>query len=61
MIGSTDGIGFMLNEAKSSFMLPDMWACIALLGILGYGFNAAFLWIERHLLAWHRGLRGVAD
>jgi ABC-type nitrate/sulfonate/bicarbonate transport system permease component len=61
MIGSTDGIGFMLNDAKSSFMLPDMWACIVLLGFLGYAFNAVFLWIERHLLAWHRGVRGTAE
>jgi ABC-type nitrate/sulfonate/bicarbonate transport system permease component len=61
LVGSINGIGYMLNEAKSSFELPDLWACIVLLGILGYAFNAAFLWIERHVLAWHRGARGVIE
>ena len=61
MVGSTDGIGFMLNDAKASFMLPDMWACIVLLGFLGYVFNALLLWTERRLLGWHRGLRGALD
>ena len=61
MVGSINGIGFMLNEAKSSFELPDLWASIVLLGILGYAFNAVFLWMERHVLAWHRGARGVIE
>jgi ABC-type nitrate/sulfonate/bicarbonate transport system permease component len=59
MVGATDGIGLTLFNAKDSFLLPDMWAVIVLLGSLGYAFNTALLWVERHFLAWHRGERQV--
>ncbi|GAA4611473.1 ABC transporter permease [Actinoallomurus liliacearum] len=58
-IGGFDGIGYSLYQAKQSFLLPDMWAWIVLLGFLGYAFNTTLLWIERRALAWHRGARGV--
>jgi ABC-type nitrate/sulfonate/bicarbonate transport system permease component len=29
-----------------------MWAWIMLLGVLGYGFNALLLMVERRVLAW---------
>jgi ABC-type nitrate/sulfonate/bicarbonate transport system permease component len=59
MVGGTDGIGYTLYTAKDSFELPDMWSAIVLLGILGYSLNSALLWVERHVLAWHRGARRV--
>lgn len=59
MVGGTDGIGYTLYAAKDSFELPDMWSAIVLLGILGYTLNSALLWVERHVLAWHRGARHV--
>jgi ABC-type nitrate/sulfonate/bicarbonate transport system permease component len=58
-IGSFDGIGYSLYQAKQSYLLPDMWAWIVLLGFLGYTFNTTLLWVERRALAWHRGARGV--
>jgi len=59
MVGATDGIGLTLFNAKDSFLLSDMWAVIVLLGVLGYVFNTMLLWVERHVLAWHRGERRV--
>ncbi|MDN3360116.1 ABC transporter permease [Actinomadura sp. DC4] len=59
MVGGTNGIGYTLYAAKDSFELPDMWAAIVLLGIIGYSFNAALLAVERRVLAWHRGARRV--
>jgi ABC-type nitrate/sulfonate/bicarbonate transport system permease component len=59
LIGGTDGIGYLLSSAKESFLVPDMWASIVLLGILGYVANALLVQIERHVLAWHRGVRQV--
>src|SRR5262249_39069103 len=52
MIGGRDGIGYTLYNAQQSFALPDMWACIVLLGFLGYGFNTVLLWIERSTMSW---------
>jgi ABC-type nitrate/sulfonate/bicarbonate transport system permease component len=59
MVGGTNGIGYTLYTAKDSFALPDMWSAIVLLGILGYAFNSALLWVERHVLSWHHGARRV--
>jgi ABC-type nitrate/sulfonate/bicarbonate transport system permease component len=59
LIGATNGIGFFLDSERKSFLLPEMWSAIVLLGILGYLLNTVFLRIERHMLAWHRGARRV--
>jgi ABC-type nitrate/sulfonate/bicarbonate transport system permease component len=60
LIASTDGIGYTLAGARDSFDLPGMWSCIVLLGILGYLLNTALGQVERRVLAWHRGSKGVA-
>jgi ABC-type nitrate/sulfonate/bicarbonate transport system permease component len=51
--GTTNGIGFQLTDAYSTFDLPAMWAAIVLLGVLGYLLNEVFLIVERRVLAWH--------
>jgi ABC-type nitrate/sulfonate/bicarbonate transport system permease component len=61
LLGSTNGIGYELLGAQRNFELLDMWAGIALLGVLGYALNTALLAVERRLLAWHRGARQLAD
>lgn len=57
LVGSTAGIGAELISAQRSFQTVDMWAGIAVLGILGYLLNEVFLLLERHFLAWHVGAR----
>ncbi|RJO70812.1 ABC transporter permease [Nocardia panacis] len=52
LVGATDGIGYQLNDASTSFDLPSLWAAIALLGILGYLLNGLLLVLERRLLVW---------
>jgi ABC-type nitrate/sulfonate/bicarbonate transport system permease component len=60
MVASTNGIGFFVLQSQRSFAIPEMWSGILLLGILGYVLNLAFVIIERHVLAWHRGARASA-
>jgi ABC-type nitrate/sulfonate/bicarbonate transport system permease component len=60
LVGSTAGIGAELISAQRDFELPDMWAAIVMLGILGLVFNGAFVLLERRLLAWHSGARRLA-
>ncbi|HEX6472921.1 MAG TPA: ABC transporter permease [Streptosporangiaceae bacterium] len=55
LVGATAGIGDHLVNAQRSFELPQMWAGIVLLGILGLLFNGVFVLVERRVLAWHRG------
>ncbi|GLZ41506.1 ABC transporter permease [Actinokineospora sp. NBRC 105648] len=52
LVGSENGIGNRLVRAKSDYELPDMWAWIVLLGVLGYLFNTLLLLLERRALAW---------
>jgi ABC-type nitrate/sulfonate/bicarbonate transport system permease component len=60
MVASTDGIGFFVLQSQRSFAIPEMWAGILLLGLLGYALNLIFLLAERRVLAWHRGARASA-
>jgi NitT/TauT family transport system permease protein len=53
MIGSTQGLGFFIVLSQRSFRMPDMYAGIFLLAILGYSLNRGFLWLESRLMAWH--------
>jgi ABC-type nitrate/sulfonate/bicarbonate transport system permease component len=53
LVGSTDGIGYEMNNATNSFDMTLLWSTIVLLGILGYLLNALLSGVERRTLAWH--------
>lgn len=57
MPGASNGIGYQLNFAATSFDVPAIWSTIVLLGLLGYLLNVIFLGLEHRVLAWHRGAR----
>lgn len=57
LTGSTNGMGYQLSETQGSFDLPQMWAYIVLLGVLGYLLNSVFLLVERRFLGWHHSTR----
>jgi ABC-type nitrate/sulfonate/bicarbonate transport system permease component len=59
LIGSTVGIGSFLMGAQRSFELPQMWAGIVILGVLGYLLNAVFVAVEKRALRWHLSARGT--
>ena len=53
LVGSTDGIGYEMNNATNSFDLTLLWSTIVLLGILGYLLNELLAGAERLALFWH--------
>lgn len=53
MLGSSQGIGAMTLLAQQSFIAPDMWAGILLLGLIGYGVNLIFLLVRGRILRWY--------
>lgn len=55
MVASNNGMGFFILDAERSFRIPEMYAGIMILGLLGYAFNHLFLALERRLLKWHMG------
>lgn len=59
MFASSDGIGFGIITAQRTFRTLDMWSGILLLGLLGVALNRVLLYVERHVLRWHRGARKV--
>ena len=57
LVGSTDGIGYEMNDAINSFDILLLWSTIVLLGILGYLLNVLLSGAERRVLAWHTASR----
>jgi ABC-type nitrate/sulfonate/bicarbonate transport system permease component len=53
MVASVDGIGFFILNSQRGFRIPDMYAGVILLGVLGYALNALFVHAERYALRWH--------
>lgn len=58
MVAATNGIGFFVWQSQLRFSIPDMWAGIILLGILGYVLNIGLRAIERRICRWHENLTG---
>jgi ABC-type nitrate/sulfonate/bicarbonate transport system permease component len=52
LLGGNDGLGFQLGFAGQQFDYPLMWACIVLLGIVGYVLNQLLLTADRRLVSW---------
>jgi ABC-type nitrate/sulfonate/bicarbonate transport system permease component len=53
MVASVDGIGYFILNAQRSFRVPDMYAGVITLGLVGYALNALFVRLERYVLRWH--------
>jgi ABC-type nitrate/sulfonate/bicarbonate transport system permease component len=52
MIAGDSGIGYYILDRQRVFHVPEMFAGIFTLGILGYLINSVFIQIERHFLRW---------
>jgi ABC-type nitrate/sulfonate/bicarbonate transport system permease component len=51
-IGAEQGLGFLINDGRSFFLVPQMLGAAVLLGALGYAGNAIVRLAERRLLRW---------
>jgi ABC-type nitrate/sulfonate/bicarbonate transport system permease component len=56
--GEGGGLGFYILDQQGQFNVPEMYAGILFLGLLGYTLNRLFLLAERRVLAWHYGAAG---
>jgi ABC-type nitrate/sulfonate/bicarbonate transport system permease component len=52
MISGNNGLGYFIIDKQRTFRVPDMFAGILTLGLVGYVLNLIFLQIERYLLRW---------
>jgi NitT/TauT family transport system permease protein len=52
MVGAKAGLGYFVNAAEFNFQIPEMYAGIITLAVLGLFVNFALVRIEGRLSAW---------
>jgi ABC-type nitrate/sulfonate/bicarbonate transport system permease component len=57
-VGTQDGLGRFIVFEQSQLAVPEVYAGILFLGLLGFVLNQLFLVAERYALAWHYGAVG---
>lgn len=55
MVGSPKGLGFFIMDTYAAYEIPQMYAGVITVGIVGYGLNRLFLVGENRFMAWHKG------
>ena len=58
MIVSNDGLGYFTLLAQRTFRVPEMYAGIFTLAMIGYALNRIFLLVESKLIGWHQESSG---
>ncbi|GAB3697923.1 ABC transporter permease [Nocardiopsis oceani] len=59
MFASSSGLGFAIVQFQRTFAIPEMWAGMVLLGIIGFVLSSLFELVEGRVLGWYRGLRAA--
>jgi len=54
MIGAKSGLGFFIQNAQFNFLIPDMYAGVLTLAILGLLINYLLVWVEKKTTYWKR-------
>jgi ABC-type nitrate/sulfonate/bicarbonate transport system permease component len=57
LVGSSNGLGYEMTNAQSSFDMTWVWATLVLLALLGNLLNLLEMALEHRILGWHRGAR----
>jgi ABC-type nitrate/sulfonate/bicarbonate transport system permease component len=60
LVAGNSGIGFFISQMEQANRLPPMYAAIILTGILGYGLNALYVWLEHRFVFWTPAAREQA-
>jgi ABC-type nitrate/sulfonate/bicarbonate transport system permease component len=51
-IGAEHGLGYLINDGRNFFLVPQMLGAAVVLGLLGYGGNGLVRLLERRLTRW---------
>lgn len=52
MVGAKAGLGYLINDSQYNFAIPNMYAGIVAISIVGVGFNQLLAFAERRLTRW---------
>lgn len=58
-VGSSAGLGYLINRSKAQFLTDRVFACLVLLALMGIGLFALVALLERLLLPWRRVVTDV--
>lgn len=61
MIAASSGLGYLVLQSQRLFAMRQMYAGVILIGALGWLFTVVFAQIERRVLAWYEGQKGLVD
>jgi ABC-type nitrate/sulfonate/bicarbonate transport system permease component len=56
LVASRNGLGYFVRASEQSSRVPEVYAGVLTIAVLGYVLNALFVAVENRALAWHRGL-----
>ncbi|WP_285243353.1 ABC transporter permease [Pseudarthrobacter sp. fls2-241-R2A-127] len=56
MVGAKAGLGYLIVNAQSSFLIPDMYAGILTVALLGLAVNYLLVGVERRFSRWRTGV-----
>jgi NitT/TauT family transport system permease protein len=54
MVGALNGIGRFILVMQRSFNIPEMYAGVFLVAIVGYGLNSLLRYLNTALIGWHK-------
>ena len=57
-IAADSGLGFLINDLRSFFLMSNMLVGAAAIGIIGFSFNSLLRRLEAYLLSWREDARG---
>lgn len=57
-IAANSGLGFLINDGRTFFLVPRMLFGAAVVGMIGFTFNALLKKLEGRLLRWRQDSRG---
>lgn len=52
MVGAKAGLGYLVNASQQNFAIPDMYAAIIAISVIGLVFNHLLVLLERRLTRW---------
>ncbi|MFT4119552.1 ABC transporter permease [Bradyrhizobium sp.] len=59
LIAADDGIGFFILRSQRLFQSAGVYAGVLVIGTMGWMLTAGLLLVEKRVLHWHRGWRGL--
>ena len=61
LIAADNGLGYYILRSQRLFQTANVYAGVLTIGTIGLTLTLALLAVENHVLAWHRGWRGLSN